>query len=238
MEREGVLVIGLVMLVALCALAAQVTRLRARAGRLEQGAVAQAHVLAARQSRLAALEQRQARALERLAAVEQAQTLVAVEVRKLRTVVPSAPVGESAGLVHSRLDAAGASADPSFEGDDDDGKTRTGAVHLTPTQLPLQTQEAPPSPSDDKDEPKRDTTKMPDPPVFVREPSNDDGEETTSIERAAQRLALHPPAPREPLAHLDLISTEDRAEEAAVRPLGPDDKTPRRPLAVVPVGRA
>ncbi len=200
--------------------------------------MAQAHVLAARQSRLATLEQRQARALERLAAVEQAQTLVAAEVRSLRAVVPSARVGESAGLVHSRLDAAGAGAAPSIEGHEDEGKTRMDAVHLAPTQLPIQAQEAPPpASSDDKDELKRDTTRMPDPPVFAHKPSNDDGEETTFIEPAAQRLALHPPAPREPLAHLDLIGTEDRADEAAVRPLGPEDKTPRRPLAVVPAGR-
>lgn len=74
----------------------------------------------------------------------------------------------------------------------------------------------------------RDTVAMPPP-----KPSNNDGEATTVFDLDspvyALRLApMRPPALLAPLAHPDLIGSEDHADEAARSRLGPEDQTPPR----------
>jgi hypothetical protein len=80
---------------------------------------------------------------------------------------------------------------------------------------------------EDDPEDRRDTVAMPAP---AAKPSNDDGDETTVLEReppmyAARSPLMRPPAP---LADPDLTGSEDAAEEAALSPLDPDETTPPR----------
>jgi len=70
----------------------------------------------------------------------------------------------------------------------------------------------------------------PAPATTGSEPGNEDGEPTIFLERdlpiyAPRSLLIRPPAP---LAHPDLIGSEDIVEEAALPHLGPEEKTPPR----------
>jgi hypothetical protein len=74
----------------------------------------------------------------------------------------------------------------------------------------------------------RDTVAMPAP-----KPSNDDGEATSVLDPdppmyAPRSAPMRPPALLAPLAHPDLIGSEDHADEAARSRLGPDEQTPPR----------
>lgn len=77
-----------------------------------------------------------------------------------------------------------------------------------------------------EDEP-RDTVATPEP---AEKPGNDDGEETVCLDPlppmyAPRSTLMRPPAP---LAHDDLIGSEDAAEEAAHAHLDPEEETPPR----------
>jgi hypothetical protein len=78
-----------------------------------------------------------------------------------------------------------------------------------------------------EDEGPRDTVAMPAP---VAKPGNDDGDATTFLDRVPPMYAKRSPLmrPPAPLAHSDLIGSEDAAEEAALSPLDPDELTPPR----------
>ena len=103
---------------------------------------------------------------------------------------------------------------------------QVSAADLTPT--PTLTPSPTPSPSPTlKEDPEdqRDTLTTPAP-----KPGDEDGDETTFFAASppvyARRSGLiRPPAP---LAHADLIGSEDIADEAAYPRLGPDEKTPPR----------
>lgn len=87
---------------------------------------------------------------------------------------------------------------------------------------------APHSESTKEPDEQRETVAMPAP-----KPSNDDGEATTVLDPdppmyAPCSMAMRPPALLAPLAHPDLIGSEDHADEAARSRLGPDELTPPR----------
>jgi hypothetical protein len=84
---------------------------------------------------------------------------------------------------------------------------------------------------EDSPEDPRDTVAMAAPETPTAPP--DDEEATTVFDRDPPRYAarfrtLRSPAPREPLAHPDLIGCEDIADEANRLHLGPDETTPPR----------
>ena len=201
MEREvGVVVVGALMLVALVVLAVHVARLRARVKRLERKATP-----AEVQARLAAAEQGQTRlAFEvqtqsRLAAAAQAQGVT--ELRLLRDEFTSARVEQSATAIGARRAE----------------KRAEAAV------LPSELRDAA-----DAADVQRDTVAMPAP-----KPSNDDGEATSVLDPdppmyAPRSAPMRPPALLAPLAHPDLIGSEDHGGEAARSRLGPDEQTPPR----------
>jgi hypothetical protein len=158
------------------------------------------------QQRFATLEQAQARlALEvqtqaRLAAAAQAQGVT--ELRALRDEFTTARVEQSATVIGARR-----------------AEKRAAAAARV---------------SEITDEPQeeRDTVAMPAPsPSGLRPKPGDDQGEATTV------LGAEPPiyarvAPQRPqlaaLAHADLIGSEDIADEAGPRRLGPEDKTPPR----------
>jgi hypothetical protein len=83
---------------------------------------------------------------------------------------------------------------------------------------------------DDPDE-QRDTVAMPAPGTPTAPPGDEDA--TSVFDRppplyAARHLTMRPPAPREPLAHPDLIGCEDIEDEADHPYLAPDETTPPR----------
>ncbi len=100
-------------------------------------------------------------------------------------------------------------------------------ARFPPTLLSMQAQSAP-------------THELPTRREAVEVPArrhDDDGEATTVLDAeppryAPRAVALRPPAPLAPLAHPDLIGSEDIADEAAPLRLGPEDETPPR------IGRA
>jgi hypothetical protein len=106
---------------------------------------------------------------------------------------------------------------------------------------------APPAllPEADPEE-QRDTVAM---PAHAAKPGNDDGDETTFFEPHPPMYATRSPQsgglglirPPAPLAHPDLIGSEDAADEAARPHLGPDETTPPRrgrSAVLVPVFQA
>jgi hypothetical protein len=83
---------------------------------------------------------------------------------------------------------------------------------------------------DDDLEDKRDTIAMPATALPASKPGDEEGEATTFFGPnpplyAMRSELMRPPAP---LAHPDLIGSEDAAEDAAYPHLGPDEKTPPR----------
>ena len=87
---------------------------------------------------------------------------------------------------------------------------------------------APPSESTEDPDEQRDTVAMP-----ASKPSNDDGEVTSLFDPdppiyAPRSEPMRPAALLAPLAHPDLIGTEDHADEAARSRLGPEEQTPPR----------
>ncbi len=204
MQREAgfVVVVVAAVLVALVVLAVHLVRLRARVRRLERKATP-----ADVQARLVAVEQCQTRlALEvqtqaRLAAAAQAQGVT--ELRALRDEFTTARVEQSAAAVGARR-----------------ADKRAEAAVL------------PSEPPDAADE-QRDTVAMPAPVSPAPKPSNDDGEATSILHPdppiyAPRSEPMRRPALPAPLAHPDLIGSEDIAEEAARSRLGPEELTPPR----------
>lgn len=135
----------------------------------------------------------------------------------------------------ARVEAAahGAQATPHavFSMDEAPRRGRPGTTLLGFPITLLQAQgEGPPEPDDEEE--KRDTLTMPDPEPapHTPKPSDEDGDATAFFDPnqvpATRRVPLiRPPAP---LAHPDLIGSEDIPEEAASPGLGPEDQTPPR----------
>ena len=90
----------------------------------------------------------------------------------------------------------------------------------------------PPLAPDDDPEEQRDTVATPPPSGPVMKPVGEDGEATNVLDPEPPIYARHsticPSAPLEPLAHPDLIGSEDIADEVASIRLGPDEVTPPR----------
>jgi hypothetical protein len=151
----------------------------------------------------------------RLAAVEQGQTRLAFEVQTQSRLAAAAQAQSVTELRALRDELTTARVEKSA--------TAIGARRAEKRA------EAAASPSEATEEPEepRDTVAMPAP-----KPSND-GDATTVFDLDppvyAPRLApMRPPALLAPLAHPDLIGSEDHADEAARSRLGPEELTPPR----------
>jgi hypothetical protein len=112
------------------------------------------------------------------------------------------------------------------------GNGSTAQVVARRTQTPLASAESPPD-ADEDPEQQRDTVAMQAPAATGPTPSDEDGDATTFFGPDPPMYAgrvepLRPPAPFEPLAHADLIGSEDIFDEVAPLHLGPDEKTPPR----------
>jgi hypothetical protein len=85
---------------------------------------------------------------------------------------------------------------------------------------------------DDDPEEQRDTVAMSPPSGPVLTPVDEDGDATNVLDPEPPMYARHatmcPSALLEPLAHPDLIGSEDIADEVASMRLGPDEVTPPR----------
>ena len=152
----------------------------------------------------------------RLAAVEQVQTRLAFEVQ---TQARLAAAAQARGVTELR-----ALRDEFTTARVEQSATAIGARRAEKRAEAA----APPSESTEAPDEPRDTVAMPAP-----KPSSDDGEATTVFDLDppvyAPRLApMRPPALLAPLAHPDLIGSEDHADEAARSRLGPEELTPPR----------
>jgi hypothetical protein len=152
----------------------------------------------------------------RLAAAEQGQTRLAFEVQTQSRLAAAA---QAQGVTELRL----------LRDEFTSARVEQSATAIGARRAEKRAEAAVlPSEVRDAADEQRDTVAMPAP-----KPSNDDGEATSVLDPdppmyAPRSAPMRPPALLAPLAHPDLIGSEDHADEAARSRLGPDEQTPPR----------